>query len=97
MLSALSISDTAEDRGVRDSNSRAPTRIACRCNFMAKARFNKILKEDMIFARRTEEAFRLYEKGKLRKMDFDEFLREVKKTVKASFRHAFKKTVVIIK
>jgi AbrB family looped-hinge helix DNA binding protein len=40
---------------------------------------DKQLKEDMIFAKRTEEAFRRYEKGEFKSMDFDKFIEEMKK------------------
>ncbi len=40
---------------------------------------NKNLEEDLIFAKRTEDAFKRYEKGEFIEMDFDEFLKEVKK------------------
>lgn len=40
---------------------------------------DKKLKEDLEFARRTEEAWRSYERGEFREMGFDEFLEEVKK------------------
>ena len=41
--------------------------------------FDKNLEEDLIFAKRTEEAWKRYEKGELKEMDFDDFLKEVKK------------------
>lgn len=41
--------------------------------------FNKNLKEDLEFAKRTEEAWKRYEKGEFIKMDFDDFMREAKK------------------
>ena len=36
-------------------------------------------KEDLEFARRTEEAWKRYDKGEFIEMDFDEFLKEVRK------------------
>jgi len=39
----------------------------------------KTLKEDLEFARRTEEAWKRYEKGEFIEMDFDEFLKKAKK------------------
>ena len=39
---------------------------------------SKDLEDDLIFARRTEEAFKRYEKGKFTEMDFDEFMEEAK-------------------
>ncbi|MAF99046.1 MAG: AbrB family transcriptional regulator [Nanoarchaeota archaeon] len=36
-------------------------------------------KEDLEFARRTEEAWKSYERGEHIEMDFDDFLQEVKK------------------
>ena len=41
--------------------------------------FDKKLEEDLEFARRTEEAWKKYEKGEFTEMNFDEFLEEVKK------------------
>ncbi|MEK6963420.1 MAG: AbrB/MazE/SpoVT family DNA-binding domain-containing protein [Nanoarchaeota archaeon] len=47
---------------------------------MKKAKdFSKNLKEDLEFARRTEEAWKRYDRGEFVEMDFDEFLKEVKK------------------
>ena len=40
---------------------------------------NKNLEEDLIFAKRTEDAFKKYEKGEFIEMDFDEFLKEAEK------------------
>ena len=40
---------------------------------------SKNLEEDLIFAKRTEDAFKRYEKGEFIEMDFDEFLKEVEK------------------
>jgi bifunctional DNA-binding transcriptional regulator/antitoxin component of YhaV-PrlF toxin-antitoxin module len=40
---------------------------------------DKNLKEDLKFAKRTEEAYRRHEKGDFVKMDFDEFIKEMKK------------------
>ena len=44
---------------------------------MAK-KFSKQLKEDLIFARRTEEAYRRDEKGQFKSLPADEFLKELK-------------------
>jgi len=41
--------------------------------------FGERLAEDVEFAKRTEEALRRYERGEFITMEFDEFLREVKK------------------
>ena len=41
--------------------------------------FNKELKEDLIFAKRTGEAFRRYESGKFKKKNAEEFLKELNK------------------
>ena len=41
--------------------------------------FDKKLEDDLEFARRTEEAWKKYEKGEFVEMEFDEFLEEVKK------------------
>jgi hypothetical protein len=40
---------------------------------------DKNLKEDLKFAKRTEEAYRRHEKGDFVKMNFDEFIKEMKK------------------
>jgi len=40
---------------------------------------SKNLEEDLEFARRTEEAWRRIEKGEGTRMDFDEFIEEIKK------------------
>ena len=40
---------------------------------------DKQLKEDLEFARRTEEAWKEYERGKFKRMSFDEFLAAAKK------------------
>ena len=40
---------------------------------------DKQLKEDLEFARRTEEALKRYERGQFKRMDFDEFISEMKK------------------
>lgn len=37
------------------------------------------MKEDLEFARRTEEAWEEYERGKFIKMNFDDFIKEIKK------------------
>ncbi|MBI4140412.1 AbrB/MazE/SpoVT family DNA-binding domain-containing protein [Candidatus Woesearchaeota archaeon] len=39
----------------------------------------KQFKEDVEFARRTEEALKRYEKGQFKSMDFDDFITEMKK------------------
>lgn len=41
--------------------------------------FSKTLEEDLEFARRTEEAWKKYEKGEFIEMDFDDFLKEIEK------------------
>ena len=41
--------------------------------------FDKNLKEDLEFAKRTEEAWQSYERGEFIKMDFDDFIKEMKK------------------
>ncbi len=41
--------------------------------------FDKNLKEDLEFARRTEEAWKRIKEGKGIKMNFDEFIEEMKK------------------
>ncbi len=40
---------------------------------------SKSLAEDLEFARRTEEAYKRYEKGEFIEMDFDDFMKEAKK------------------
>lgn len=41
--------------------------------------FDTNLKDDLEFARRTEEAFKRYERREFIEMDFDEFLKSAKK------------------
>lgn len=41
--------------------------------------FSKNLEEDLEFARRTEEAWKSYEKGEFKEMEFDDFITEMKK------------------
>jgi AbrB family looped-hinge helix DNA binding protein len=42
-------------------------------------RISKDMREDLEFAKRTEEAFKRVEKGESIKMDFDDFIKEMKK------------------
>jgi len=42
-------------------------------------KFSKNLEEDLEFARRTEEAYKRYEKGEFIEMEFDDFIKEMKK------------------
>lgn len=39
----------------------------------------KSLKEDLIFAKRTEEALKRYKKGKFKEMSFEDFSKELEK------------------
>lgn len=41
--------------------------------------FDENLKEDLIFAKRTEEAYKRYEKGEFKTMKAKDFLKELKK------------------
>ena len=41
--------------------------------------FSENLEEDLEFAKRTEEAWKRYEKGEFKKLPMDEFLRELEK------------------
>ena len=41
--------------------------------------FDKNIEEDLEFARRTEEAWKRYEKGEFKTMEFDDFLEEIEK------------------
>ena len=40
--------------------------------------FDKNIEEDLEFAQRTEEAYKRYEKGEFKSMDFDEFITKMK-------------------
>ncbi len=40
---------------------------------------SKSLKEDLIFAKKTEEAWKRYDKGEFKKMSFEEFSKELEK------------------
>jgi AbrB family looped-hinge helix DNA binding protein len=42
-------------------------------------KFSETLEEDLEFAKRTEEAWKRYEKGEFREMEFDNFIEEMKK------------------
>jgi AbrB family looped-hinge helix DNA binding protein len=42
-------------------------------------KMGKNFAEDIEFAKRTEDAWKEYEKGKFKKMDFDDFIKEMKK------------------
>lgn len=41
--------------------------------------FDKNVEEDLAFAKRTEEAWKRYDKGEFISMDFDDFLKQIKK------------------
>lgn len=41
--------------------------------------FDKSLREDLEFAKRTEQAWKKYSEGKMKEMSFDDFLKEMKK------------------
>jgi len=41
--------------------------------------FDKNLEEDLKFAQRTEEAWKRYDQGKFKEMDFDAFLDDIQK------------------
>ena len=43
------------------------------------SKMDKQLEEDLEFARRTEEAWKSFERGKFNSMDFDDFIKEIKK------------------
>ena len=42
-------------------------------------KFDKQIEEDLEFARRTEEALNRYEKGEFKEMEFNDFIKEIKK------------------
>lgn len=42
-------------------------------------KFDKNIEEDLEFARRTEEAWQRYERGEFKTMEFDDFIKEMKK------------------
>ncbi len=41
--------------------------------------FDENIEEDLEFARRTEEAYKRYEKGEFKSTDFDDFIAEMKR------------------
>jgi len=43
------------------------------------SRLEKQLREDLEFARRTEEAWKKYDRGEFKSMSFEEFKKEIKK------------------
>ena len=42
-------------------------------------KFSETIEEDLEFAKRTEEAWKRYEKGEFKEMEFDDFINEMKK------------------
>ena len=42
-------------------------------------KFDKQLEEDLEFAKRTEEAWKRFDKGEFKTMNFDDFVKEMKK------------------
>jgi AbrB family looped-hinge helix DNA binding protein len=42
-------------------------------------KFSEALEEDLEFARRTEEAYKRYERGEFKEMEFNDFIEEMKK------------------
>ena len=42
-------------------------------------KFSETLEEDLEFAKRTEEAYKRYERGEFKEMEFDDFIKEMKK------------------
>ena len=42
-------------------------------------KFSETLEEDLEFAKRTEDAWKRYEKGEFKEMEFDDFIEEMKK------------------
>jgi AbrB family looped-hinge helix DNA binding protein len=40
--------------------------------------FSEALKEDLEFAKRTEESWKRYERGEFKEMEFDDFINEMK-------------------
>jgi len=42
-------------------------------------KFDENLKDDLEFAKRTEEAYKRYERGEFKTMEMDDFLKEMKK------------------
>ncbi len=43
------------------------------------SKISKQMREDLEFAKRTEEAWKRYENGHFKEMDFDSFINEIKK------------------
>ena len=41
-------------------------------------KFSKAFKEDLEFAKRTEDAWKRYEKGKFREVNFEDFIEQIK-------------------
>ena len=42
-------------------------------------KFSETIEEDLEFAKRTEEAWKRYEKGEFKEMEFDDFIEEMRK------------------
>ena len=66
-------------KGIKEGEKLIIIRSNGRIIMKKATEMDKNLKEDIEFARRTEEAWKSYERGEFTEMDFDEFMKEVKK------------------
>ena len=66
-------------KGIKEGEKLIIIRSNGRIIMKKATEMDKNLKEDIEFARRTEEAWKSYERGEFIEMDFDEFMKEVKK------------------
>ena len=66
-------------RGFRQGEKFIIVRVGEEIILINEKYFNEKLKDDLIFAKRTEDAYKRYEKGEFNSMDFDDFLEEIKK------------------
>ena len=66
-------------KGIKEGEKLIIIRSNGRIIMKKATEMDKNLKEDIEFARRTEEAWKSYERGEFIEMDFDDFMKEVKK------------------
>ena len=66
-------------KGIREGEKMVIIRNNGQIIMKKASEMDKNLEEDLIFARRTEEALQKYEKGEFKEMDFDEFINEMRK------------------
>jgi len=66
-------------KGIKEGEEFIIIRDGSRIILKSIKDFNENIKEDLEFAKRTEEAWKAYERGEFTSMDADDFLKEIKK------------------